>query len=565
MRLPVVLPDNRARCLRNLSDACRLPAWKACRVLRTARPGRLLVYSLALALLVGGCSTGVPSNTPGGIPPRIVVSLTFSDGHVDQYGYARPILLAHHMPATFYVVSGWVDHSGACCMAWWQIDDLYRDGNEIGGMGRDHQDLTAKPGGPWPEELARRKAQVCDDRQQLVQRGYDPQTFAYPGGAFAAVYPDGSRPEDLVRGCGYLAARGIGGSTPTGKPIDTIPPADPFTLRTPEVAPAAPLRLEDLVARVRAADPAGGWVPLAFDRVCRRGTPDYMDCMASPRPVEDTTLTAFLDWQASTGKPGGAPAGTAVKTVRDVMGAAAQPPLPSRPTIVSLTFDDAHPSQYLVRPILLDHGMRATFYANSGIVDRNNGGAMTWDQLRGLAADGNDVGGHTLTHANLAELTLADARHQICADRDRLRAQGLDPVSFAYPFAALSPDIEQIPRSCGYKSARSGGGVAPTGPVYSETIPPADPYSTLAVDEPHTPLTAEVLESAVQSASAHGGGWVQIILHMVCQASRPDFDQCMATEGPIDLGEFSEFVDWLANRAPAGTQVQPVSAVIGRE
>ena len=58
-------------------------------------------------------------------------------------------------------------------------------------------------------------------------------------------------------------------------------------------------------------------------------------------------------------------------------------------------------------------------------------------------------------------------------------------------------------RSCGYKSARSGGGVAPTGPVYSETIPPADPYSTLAVDEPHTPLTAEVLESAVQSASAH--------------------------------------------------------------
>ena len=33
----------------------------------------------------------------------------------------------------------------------------------------------------------------------------------------------------------------------------------------------------------------------------------------------------------------------------------------------------------------------------------------------------------------------------------------------------------------------------------------------------------------------------------------------------IFLGEFSEFVDWLANRAPAGTQVQPVSAVIGRE
>ncbi len=276
---------------------------------RTARPARLLVYSLALALLVGSCSTGAPSNAPGNTPPRIVVSLTFSDGHVGQYDYARPVLLAHHVPATFYVVSSWADQRDACCMAWWQIDNLYRDGNEIGGMGRDHQDLAAKPNGPWPEELARRKAQVCDDRQQLIQRGYDPQTFAYPNGAFATVYPDGSRPEDLVRDCGYLAARGIGGSTPAGQPIDTIPPADPFTLRTPEVVAAGPLRLEDLIAKVRAADPAGGWVPLAFDQVCRRGTPDYMGCMASPRPVEDTTLAAFLDWLASSGKPGGAPAG----------------------------------------------------------------------------------------------------------------------------------------------------------------------------------------------------------------------------------------------------------------
>ena len=81
----------------------------------------------------------------------------------------------------------------------------------------------------------------------------------------------------------------------------------------------------------------------------------------------------------------------AAKTVRAAMGAAAQPPLPPRPTIVSLSFDDAHPSQYLVRPILLDHGMRATFYANSGIVDRNNGGAIPPNLLSIPNARSSDV------------------------------------------------------------------------------------------------------------------------------------------------------------------------------
>lgn len=532
---------------------------------RTARPGRSLAWLLALALFVGGCSTGcapsAPSNPP---PPRIVVSLTFSDGHVDQYDNARPVLLAHHMPATFYVVSSWADQSLACCMAWWQIDDLYRDGNEIGGMGRDHEDLTAKPSGPWPPELARRQAQICDDRQRLIKRGYDPRSFAYPGGAFATVFPDGSRPQDLVRDCGYLAGRALGGWTPAGMPLDTIPPADPFALRTPEIVGNGPVQLADLVADVKAADPAGGWVPIAFDRVCRRGTSDYQACMASPRPVEDTTLSAFLDWLASAGLQGGAPPGTVVRTVRAVLGAPSQPPLPPRTTVVSLTFDDAHPSQYLVRPILLDHDMRATFYANSGLVDRGNGAEMTWDQLRALAAEGNDVGGHTQTHADLSRLSPADKEREICADRERLLAEGLNPVSFAYPFGAGDPDAERIIRSCGYRSARSGGGATSDG-RYSETIPPADPYSTRAIGGVHDALTVEFLESTVEAAAAHGGGWVQIVLHMVCQASAPDFDQCMATEAPIELSDFTDFVDWLATRAPAGTEVQTVDAVIGRE
>ena len=38
-----------------------------------------------------------------------MVSLTFDDGAEDQFVNARPVLLAHGMPATFYVISGRVD------------------------------------------------------------------------------------------------------------------------------------------------------------------------------------------------------------------------------------------------------------------------------------------------------------------------------------------------------------------------------------------------------------------------------------------------------------------------
>ncbi len=79
------------------------------------------------------------------------------------------------------------------------------------------------------------------------------------------------------------------------------------------------------------------------------------------------------------------------------------------------------------------------------------------------------------------------------------------------------------------------------------------------------PLTLDFLESTVASASAHGGGWVQIVFHMVCRTSTADYNQCMATDGPVELSVFTEFVDWLASRAPPGTEVRTVDAVIGRE
>src|SRR5829696_8455214 len=177
--------------------------------MRRSRMRQALVRALVVgtcAVLLGGCSL-VAQPSPQDPPPRLVVSLTFNDGRAGQYDYARPVLAARGMLATFYVVGNWAGTRWPCCMRWWQVDELYRAGHEIGGMGLDHEDLTRVSAGSWRRDLDRKRRQVCEDREQLARRGYDPYSFAYPGGSFATAFPDGSTPQDIVRGCGYRAAR----------------------------------------------------------------------------------------------------------------------------------------------------------------------------------------------------------------------------------------------------------------------------------------------------------------------------------------------------------------------
>ena len=489
-----------------------------------------------------------PAPPPLPIDPT-VVSLTFNDGAKSQYTYARPLLQAHHLTGTFYVASGWLDGNVSTSLAWWQADDLYRDGNEIGGMGVDHKNLTTL-------DEAAQQQQVCDDRQRLAHQGYDPQSFAYPTGAFNATA------KTAVEGCGYRAARAAGGLSAAGPVFaETLPPKDPFAVRT--VTTSSPITLAELQNAVTAAAAnGGGWVPLAFNQVCLAGDANYTSCMASSRPIEEPVLAGFLTWLDG----GGAPAGTAVKPVRDAVGAPAQPPLAARPTTVSLTFDDGLVTQYLVRAVLAAQGFHGTFYLNSGPADRGEAGTMTWAQMASLQSDGNDMGGHTRDHINIKTgVPDYDTKyHQVCDDRARLAEQGINAVSFAYPEAAFDATAEEVVRLCGYQTGRTGGSVLTTGPLYAETIPPRDPYATRALGTTYDgPITLASLQDAVSAASSHGGGWLQTLFHQICDPAASSYATCMAGYRPVDLPTLQAFVNWLADGAPSGVTVKSVAELLG--
>jgi peptidoglycan/xylan/chitin deacetylase (PgdA/CDA1 family) len=111
-----------------------------------------------------------------------------------------------------------------------------------------------------------------------------------------------------------------------------------------------------------------------------------------------------------------------------------------RRAALSLTFDDARPSQVDVGlPILEHHGARATFYVTPDRLDARLEG---WKLA---VRQGHEIGNHSLTHPctgnfafsrsnALEDYTLAQLDEDLRQATDAIHSRlGLKPVSFAYP------------------------------------------------------------------------------------------------------------------------------------
>jgi peptidoglycan/xylan/chitin deacetylase (PgdA/CDA1 family) len=229
-------------------------------------------------------------------------------------------------------------------------------------------------------------------------------------------------------------------------------------------------------------------------------------------------------------------------------------PLPasaSAQTVVTIQFDDGNADAYQALSMLSAHAMHATFYVNTGFVGDST--HMSWTQLQDLYAAGNELAGHTLTHQDVKKLKTADARYQVCQDRDNLISHGFQPESFAYPYGSFDSGSEAIVQACGYNSGRGVSGVNDT-KVFAETIPPLDPYATRTPPDPKQGTTVATIEGYVTAAEQHGGGWVQLTFHHICSG-------CDAYS--ITVANFQALLDWLQPRAASGTVVETTAQVIG--
>ncbi len=235
------------------------------------------------------------------------------------------------------------------------------------------------------------------------------------------------------------------------------------------------------------------------------------------------------------------------------------------PVAVSLVFDDGLTSQYKLAPTFRDHGVRATFYLNSGALDTRGGaGTMSWEWVRELATAGHEIGGHTVDHAAITgrRLTFRQKWRQVCDDRARLIAQGFHVNTFAYVEGALDDRAKAIVRGCGYQSARKAGSLWPGGPYRAETVPPIfGPYEIQVLGVRHNgPMSLESLQAAVTAAYTHGGGWLPILFHRVCHPGTDTYDKCMNSYRPVDATVVKKFLSW-ADSQP-GITFRTVSEVL---
>jgi peptidoglycan/xylan/chitin deacetylase (PgdA/CDA1 family) len=306
------------------------------------------------------------------IPITVIVSLTFDDGIENQYQLAfLRALQPHNINGTFYINTGNTSVFDSS-MTWAQLTTLNDAGNEIGGHTLHEYNLKTSTD---PQTAA---TEVCQDHQNLVDHGFYPTSFAYPFGAYNAAA------ESLIQSCGYTTGRAAGGVDVGGTgagPVyaETIPPKDPLATRTvyspvPVTQPnAPPLTLANMQASITAAaQNGGGWIALAFHQICSQtyDPSNYSSCISDWGPVELDTLNALIGWLQNAGQPGGAPAGTVIKTVSQLLnGPDTQAPITTVECDGSPCQSSAYNGSTTVSLFPKDpggSGVKATYYTTDG-------------------------------------------------------------------------------------------------------------------------------------------------------------------------------------------------------
>ena len=271
---------------------------------RISRAWRLAALALPVALLLTTAAWAQPGSARAAARPT-VVTLTFDDGTADQMTAAR-VLHTYGVRGTFFVITGAIGSPHYLTRA--DLRWLAGAGDEIGGHTVSHLDLLNT-------SVPETRRQLCAGRAILSHWGFPVTSFAYPDGAYNRAT------EALVRGCGYTSARIAGGLRGSDCPgcaaTESIPPADPYAIRTAgQVDTSWTLAdLEQVV--IRAEQAGGGWVPLIFHHICRANGCGQLSIRAS-------TFSAFIQWLAQR-----SPRGTVVRTVHDVLAGPVRPLVPA--------------------------------------------------------------------------------------------------------------------------------------------------------------------------------------------------------------------------------------------
>jgi len=150
---------------------------------------RNVLWPAAVLILVSHIH-GIRAADVAPLPDELVV-LTFDDSVKSHFTVVRPLLKKYGFGATFFITEGFdFPTNKQDYMTWDEIEQLHRDGFEIGNHTRDHLSITDENAAQVAEQLEA-VAKHCEEHS--IPR---PTSFAWPGNsistkAFAALAEHG--------------------------------------------------------------------------------------------------------------------------------------------------------------------------------------------------------------------------------------------------------------------------------------------------------------------------------------------------------------------------------------
>ena len=109
--------------------------------------------------------------------------ITFDDGMLTQYTYAKPILDKYNFKATFYIFCNSVDKENR--MNWNNIQTLEEEEHEIGSHSINHKRLSTLS----EEEI---RYEIIESKRCLQEKGFNVTSFSFP-------YNDGDNNKNILK------------------------------------------------------------------------------------------------------------------------------------------------------------------------------------------------------------------------------------------------------------------------------------------------------------------------------------------------------------------------------
>lgn len=200
---------------------------------------------------------------------------------------------------------------------------------------------------------------------------------------------------------------------------------------------------------------------------------------------------------------------------------------------VSLTFDDGLACQRdHAIPLLDKHGLPGTFFVITDL-HNNRREKLVW---RSAARCGHEIGGHSLTHRLLDDMTEHEARYETMASKVELQFMTEDiVVSYAYPHVLINDNVYAAAKQT-YKQARAAVPFGTT-PMFATSADFINWHKTpaSAINPGNLRFVSAALDTAVKL-----GAWVTFLFHGV----GPDNTQW----GNISSEQFETMLDEIKKR-----------------